>query len=118
MGMEGFLQKEAKIPGIHKIGAAMSFCRIAGKHFYGHEACFREWVRKMSSQFPPNFPRDSTASIMLDWHQIQVQASYPASQQGRLCGSGEGARGTGSRGGVIPGAAASLQDIAKQMFKG
>ena len=30
-------RKSAKIPGAHKIGAAISSPRIAGQHFYGHE---------------------------------------------------------------------------------
>ena len=38
MGMEVLLQKSAICPGAHKIGAAISGPKIAGKHFYGHEA--------------------------------------------------------------------------------
>ena len=39
MGMEVLL-KNAKIPGAHKIGGAVSGARIAGKGFYGHELSF------------------------------------------------------------------------------
>ena len=38
MGMELLLQKEPKVPGAHKIGAAISAPGIAGENFYGHEA--------------------------------------------------------------------------------
>ena len=37
MYMEVFLQKEHNFPGTHKIGAAISDPRIAGKRIYGHE---------------------------------------------------------------------------------
>ena len=49
MGMEVFSCREnATIPGAHKIGAAVSGPRIAGKNFYGHEA-FSDRGRK----YPP-----------------------------------------------------------------
>ena len=37
MGMEVFLQKECNFPEAHKIGAAISGPRIAGKILYGHK---------------------------------------------------------------------------------
>ena len=37
MGMGVFQQKEQKMPGAHKIGAAISDPRITGRKFYGHE---------------------------------------------------------------------------------
>ena len=48
MGMEVFsCRKNAKIPGAHKIGAAISGPRIAGNKIYGYEACSDSLVIKL-----------------------------------------------------------------------
>ena len=42
MGMEVFLQEERIFPGAHKIGAAISSPRIAGRTFFFQQEAFSE----------------------------------------------------------------------------
>ena len=46
-----FLQKEPKIPGAHKIGAAVFWPQNCGRDFYGHEAFSSESVQNNKEKF-------------------------------------------------------------------